>query len=180
MWQTDSLASGSCSESSLILKKSTRTVFYFCQVSSDISSETPPFCLKLVLGSELSLETPSCYFLLVCLSVALITLLIHSLFPVNPPQFPIELLFPFKTSRVRIFECVTVRMYQAILTKVLMKQASCPWGSIYLDKLTGILVPKFFLTRILEESRAWSSWEDSFFQRCLCFFVPVVCNPLTW
>lgn len=65
-------------------------------------------------------------------------------------------------------------MYQATLWKVLMKQESCHWGSIYPDKLTSILVPKLFLTRILEESRARSGQEDSFVQCCLCFFVPVV------
>lgn len=71
-------------------------------------------------------------------------------------------------------------MCQATLWKVLMKQESCPWGSIYPEKLTGVLVPKFLLTRILEESRARSGQEDSFVQCCLCFFVPVVCGPVTW
>lgn len=90
VWQTESLASGSYCETPLILKKCKN---FFCQVASDVSSETLLLCLNLVLGSELSLEPLPCYFLLVCLSMALITLLIHSLFPRNPPQFLLEPLF---------------------------------------------------------------------------------------
>lgn len=81
---------GSCCETSAIFRQLQEQISLLSQGFCFMSSETPPFCLSLMLGPELSPESlPRCCCCL-CLSMALIHFLTNSLLPSDPSRCPLE------------------------------------------------------------------------------------------